>query len=78
MNAHCERVIGTLRRELFDHILIMGEAHARQVLTTYEDHYNRHRPTRPATNYHPTPGSTLRQYTTSTSADCNASEFSAV
>jgi putative transposase len=44
MNAHCERVIGTLRRELLDHILIMDESHARQVLTTYEDHYNRHRP----------------------------------
>ncbi|ONI92850.1 integrase [Saccharothrix sp. ALI-22-I] len=44
MNAHCERVIGTLRRELLDHILIRGETHARQVLKTYEDHYNRHRP----------------------------------
>ncbi|WP_219910817.1 integrase core domain-containing protein [Saccharothrix carnea] len=44
MNAHCERVIGTIRRELLDHILITGETHARQVLKTYEDHYNRHRP----------------------------------
>ncbi|GAB3006853.1 hypothetical protein GCM10027184_75430 [Saccharothrix stipae] len=44
MNAHCERVIGTIRRELLDHILITGESHARQVLKTYEDHYNRHRP----------------------------------
>ncbi|GAB2991916.1 integrase core domain-containing protein [Saccharothrix stipae] len=44
MNAHCERVIGTLRHEVLDHILITGESHARQVLTTYEDHYNRHRP----------------------------------
>ncbi|MGM1058566.1 integrase core domain-containing protein [Saccharothrix sp. Mg75] len=44
MNAHCERVIGTIRRELLDHILITGESHARQILTTYEDHYNRHRP----------------------------------
>jgi transposase len=44
MNAHCERVIGTIRRELLDHILIIGETHARQVLKTYEDHYNRHRP----------------------------------
>ncbi|GAA1312177.1 hypothetical protein GCM10009634_79970 [Saccharothrix xinjiangensis] len=44
MNAHCERVIGTIRRELLDHILITGEAHARHVLKTYEDHYNRHRP----------------------------------
>ncbi|GAA0259466.1 integrase core domain-containing protein [Saccharothrix mutabilis subsp. mutabilis] len=44
MNAHCERVIGTLRRELLDHILILGESHARQILKTYEGHYNRHRP----------------------------------
>ncbi|ROP41784.1 helix-turn-helix domain-containing protein [Saccharothrix texasensis] len=42
LNAHCERVIGTIRRELLDHVLIIGEAHARHVLTTYEDHYNRH------------------------------------
>ncbi|MFC4853009.1 integrase core domain-containing protein [Actinophytocola glycyrrhizae] len=44
MNAHCERVIGTIRHELLDHIQILGEAHARQVLRTFEDHYNRHRP----------------------------------
>ncbi|WP_447008371.1 integrase core domain-containing protein [Saccharothrix isguenensis] len=44
MNAHCERVVGTIRRELLDHILITGEAHARHVLRTYEHHYNRHRP----------------------------------
>jgi hypothetical protein len=28
MNAHCERVIGTIRREALDHVLIMNEAHA--------------------------------------------------
>ncbi|ONI93077.1 hypothetical protein ALI22I_00260 [Saccharothrix sp. ALI-22-I] len=44
MNAHCERVVGSLRREALDHVLIMGEAHARQVLKTYKSHYNRHRP----------------------------------
>ncbi|MEU0885985.1 integrase core domain-containing protein [Lentzea sp. NPDC005914] len=44
MNAHCERVIGTLRRELLDHVLITGEAHARHVLKAYQGHYNRHRP----------------------------------
>ncbi|WP_050993783.1 helix-turn-helix domain-containing protein [Streptomyces violaceusniger] len=33
-NAHRERVVSTLRREVLDHILILGEAHARQVLTT--------------------------------------------
>jgi hypothetical protein len=28
MNAHCERVIGTIRREALDHVLLMNEAHA--------------------------------------------------
>ncbi|WP_323181309.1 integrase core domain-containing protein [Streptomyces sp. NBC_00154] len=46
MNAHCERVIGTSRREALDHILIMNEAHARQVLAEYQEHYNCHRPHR--------------------------------
>lgn len=46
MNAHCERVIGSIRREALDHVLITGEAHARWVLTGYQDHCNRHRPHR--------------------------------
>ncbi len=46
MNAHCERVIGTMRREALDHVLIMNEAHARHVLAAYEQHYNEHRPHR--------------------------------
>jgi transposase InsO family protein len=44
MNAHCERVIGTLRREALDHLLIWNENHARHVLDAYARHYNRHRP----------------------------------
>lgn len=44
MNAHCERVIGTIRREALDHVLIMNEAHARHVMAAYERHYNEHRP----------------------------------
>lgn len=46
MNAHCERVIGTIRREALDHVLLLNEAHARQVPAEYHDHYNRHRPHR--------------------------------
>ena len=46
MNAHCERVIGTIRREVLDHVLIMNETHAEQVLAEYQEHYNRHRPHR--------------------------------
>ena len=44
MNAICERVNGTLRRELPDQILIVGERHLAQVLREYVAHYNGHRP----------------------------------
>jgi putative transposase len=44
MNAICERVIGTLRRELLDRTLILGERHLALVLREYLVHYNRHRP----------------------------------
>jgi transposase InsO family protein len=44
MNAICERVIGTLRRELLDRILILGERHVALVLREYLIHYNGHRP----------------------------------
>jgi len=46
MNAHCERMIGTIRREALDHILIMNTSHATKVLTEFADHYNQHRPHR--------------------------------
>jgi transposase len=44
MNAICERVIGTLRRELLDRILILGERHLASVLGEYLAHYNGSRP----------------------------------
>jgi putative transposase len=44
MNAICERLAGTLRRELLDRTLILGEAHLRAVLTGYQAHYNTARP----------------------------------
>ncbi|HEV2639489.1 MAG TPA: integrase core domain-containing protein [Actinocrinis sp.] len=43
-NAICERLIGTLRRELLDHILILNETHLHTVLTEYAAHYNAGRP----------------------------------
>jgi transposase InsO family protein len=45
-NAICERMGGTLRRELLDRILIVNEAHLRRALGEYLNHYNRHRPHR--------------------------------
>ena len=44
MNAICERVIGTLRRELLDRTLILSERHLDLMLRDYLIHYNRHRP----------------------------------
>src|SRR6266699_4410029 len=40
MNATCERLAGTLRRELLDRVLILGQAHLRAVLTGYQAPYN--------------------------------------
>ena len=44
MNAICERLAGTLRREILDRVLILGEQHLRAVLTEYQAHYNTGRP----------------------------------
>jgi Integrase core domain len=44
MNATCERLVGTLRREILDRILILGERHLCSVLTEYQAHYNTARP----------------------------------
>jgi hypothetical protein len=44
MNAICERVIGTFRRELLGRTLILGERDLAMVLREYLVHYNRHRP----------------------------------
>jgi hypothetical protein len=43
-NATCERLIGTLRCEFLDRMLVLGEAHLRTVLTEYQAHYNCARP----------------------------------
>jgi transposase InsO family protein len=42
-NGHMERLIGTLRRECLDRMLILGEAHLRRILTLYASYYNESR-----------------------------------
>jgi len=44
MNATCERLVGTLRRELLDRMLILSEAHLRAILIEHQVHYNTARP----------------------------------
>ena len=41
-NAIAERVVGTIRRELLDHLLILNRRHAVTVLREFERHYVRH------------------------------------
>lgn len=43
-NAICERLVGTLRREVLDRLLVLNQAHPVKVLDEYWSHYNRHRP----------------------------------
>jgi len=45
-NAICERVIGTLRRECLDRMLVLGRRHLEVVIAEYLEHYNAHRPHR--------------------------------
>jgi putative transposase len=45
-NAICERVIGTIRRECLDRMLILDCRHLEAVLAEYVEHYNAHRPHR--------------------------------
>ncbi len=39
-NGHIERLIGSIRRESLDHLVVFGEAHLRVVLKAYASYYN--------------------------------------
>jgi transposase InsO family protein len=38
-NPYCERVIGTLRRDCLDHVIVVGEQHLRRILRKYLEYY---------------------------------------
>ncbi len=42
-NGHAERLIGSIRRECLDHVVVLSERHLRHVLFLYMDYYNRAR-----------------------------------
>jgi transposase InsO family protein len=39
-NGFAERLIGSVRRECLDHVIVLGEAHLRRILISYADYYN--------------------------------------
>jgi transposase InsO family protein len=42
-NPYAERVIGSIRRECLDHVIVLNQTHLRRVLTTYSRYYHRSR-----------------------------------
>ena len=39
-NGFAERLIGSIRRECLDHVIVSGEPHLRRILRSYADYYN--------------------------------------
>ncbi|MHC4101874.1 MAG: integrase core domain-containing protein, partial [Planctomycetota bacterium] len=42
-NGTAERFVGSVRRELLDHVVVLGEDHLRRLLREYVDYYNAER-----------------------------------
>ena len=42
-NAYVERLIGSIRRECLDHVIVLGERHLRRILHSYCEYYHRSR-----------------------------------
>src|SRR5262249_3851317 len=54
-NPSAERVIGSIRRECLDHLIIIGEDQLRRILRDYFDYYHNSRPHQSLERNSPTP-----------------------
>jgi putative transposase len=43
-NPYCERLIGSIRRELLDHVIVWNEGHWRRLVSAYLEYYHQARP----------------------------------
>jgi len=54
-NPYCERVIGSIRRECLDHMIVLSEAHLKRILASYLQYYHNSRPHLSLDRNSPTP-----------------------
>ena len=40
-NPYAERVVGSIRRECLDHVIVLNENHLRRILKSYSEYYHR-------------------------------------
>ena len=43
-NPYYERVIGTIRKDCLNHMIILGQGHLKRIMSEYIDYYNATRP----------------------------------
>ena len=54
-NPYCERIIGSIRRECLDRVIVLNEAHLKRILTEYFAYYHDSRPHLSLDRNSPTP-----------------------
>ncbi len=54
-NPYCERIIGSIRRECLDHMIVLNERHLCRILKDYFDYYHNSRPHLSLNRNSPTP-----------------------
>ena len=54
-NPYCERIIGSIRRECLNHLIVLNERHLYRILTDYFDYYHNCRPHLSLDRNSPTP-----------------------
>jgi transposase InsO family protein len=42
-NPYCERIIGSIRRDMLDHVIVLNERHLKRLLSEYVSYYHRFR-----------------------------------
>ena len=54
-NPYCERVIGSIRRECLNHVIVLSEGHLKRLLSSYLEYYHGSRPHLSLDRNSPTP-----------------------